>query len=117
MHVTNTTIEFTQGEIETIGDALCATIKERLVGFADKDLDIDDYIQEERALLYDLTSAGYQLWVNAAADVDIAEGYLTIDVDKWIEVEKAKLLNEPAAKQKNAFDTLIKKTKKSKNKK
>lgn len=92
MHVQTTTVEFTQEEIEIIGDALCATIKDRLVDSAEKNLNIDDYIQEERALLYDLTGAGYQLWVNADNRCDIPKGYHTIDVDRWIEVEKARVL-------------------------
>lgn len=92
MHVQTTTVEFTQEEIEIIGNALCQSITNTLKSFADKEVDIDDWIQDERALLYDLTNAGYQLWVNADNRCDILKGYHTIDVDKWIEVEKARAL-------------------------
>lgn len=84
------TIEFTADEIETLGDSLCLTIKRHLEGFAGKDLDVDDYIQEYRGLLYDLTSAGYQVWMDA--DTGLLHGKHTVDVDEWIKYEKARAL-------------------------
>lgn len=107
MELKNCTIEINAEELETIGDALCITITKTLKDFADKDLDVEECIQEYRAALYDLTNVGYQLWVNAGEQV--LRGYHTIDVDDWIEKEKVRLKNTPASK---SWDSLIKRAKK-----
>lgn len=90
------TIEIDAEELATIGEALCITISKTLEDFADKDLDVDDWIQEYRAMLIELTGAGYQLWVDAGEQV--LRGYHTIDVDDWIEKEKMKSLNNSLKK-------------------
>lgn len=92
MQTKTITIEFLADEIETIGDALCTAVSKTIKEFIGKDLDVDDYIQDERTLLYDLTSAGYQLWLNADARCNLFHGKHTIDVDEWITHEKARAL-------------------------
>ena len=92
MQTKTITIEFDADEIETLGEALCLSIRDTIAELISKDLDVDDYVDEERTLLYDLTGAGYQLWMNADARCNLTHGKHTIDVDEWIDHEKARAL-------------------------
>lgn len=106
MELKHCTIEIDAEELETIGNALCMAITTTLKDFTDKDVDVDDWIQEYRTLLFSLTNAGYHLWVDGT---DVFSGYHTIDVDDWITKEKAKLKKKSLGK---SWDSLIKRAKK-----
>lgn len=85
------TVELTEEEVESLGEALERIIQFNLAQFQDKKLDVDDWITEYRALLYDLTNVGYHLWLDADNRVGFPKGRHTVDVDAWIKHQKALL--------------------------
>lgn len=92
------TIEFTADEIQTLGDSVCMAIKKTIETLTADAMEcvIDDHIQEERAILCDLTSAGYQLYIDAYKGLQL--GKYTIDVDEWITHAKARELSKKGKK-------------------
>lgn len=85
------TIELTEEEIESLGEALERIIQYNLAHFAESKLDVDDWIGEYRKLLYDLTNVGYHLWLDANNGTGLLNGRQTVDVDAWIKHQKALL--------------------------
>lgn len=85
MHIQSHKVNLTPGEVEIIGDALCAEVERSAKSFKEKEITMKDFEvlhQPEIDLLRDLTQVGYSIYIQGD---DVLDGKFTTDTNEWIE--------------------------------